>query len=197
MLRPFFTYFGGKYRVAPHYPIPRRDVLIEPFAGSAGYSLRHPERKVILCDASPVICGVWRYLIAATEQEILALPSVVTDVRELSDSVIPEARWLIGFWLNKGSASPRLTPSHWMRSQLRPNSYWGAAIQARIASQLNQIRHWTVLEGDYQLIPNLDACWFVDPPYCSFGHLYPYGGLNFDFSTLSLWCQSRRGQVIV
>jgi site-specific DNA-adenine methylase len=49
-LRPFFTYTGGKYRLAPRYPEPRHNLIIEPFAGSAGYSLRHPEREVLLID---------------------------------------------------------------------------------------------------------------------------------------------------
>jgi hypothetical protein len=40
-VRPFFSFFGSKWRVAPHYPAPERDLIIEPFAGSAGYSLRH------------------------------------------------------------------------------------------------------------------------------------------------------------
>lgn len=44
-LKPFFTYFGGKYRIAPRYPKPQYNTIIEPFAGSAGYSLRYPERE--------------------------------------------------------------------------------------------------------------------------------------------------------
>ena len=35
-LKPFFTYYGGKYRAAPKYPEPVHGSIVEPFAGSAG-----------------------------------------------------------------------------------------------------------------------------------------------------------------
>ena len=66
MMRPFFTYYGGKYRAAPLYPSPTHANLVEPFAGSAGYALRYYDRQVLLVDADPVIAGLWRYLISAT-----------------------------------------------------------------------------------------------------------------------------------
>ncbi len=34
-MMPFFTYFGGKWRGAKHYPEPKHSHIIEPFAGSA------------------------------------------------------------------------------------------------------------------------------------------------------------------
>ena len=52
-LKIFFSYFGGKWRAAPHYPAPTEPHIIEPFAGAAGYAMRYPERKVTLIDADP------------------------------------------------------------------------------------------------------------------------------------------------
>lgn len=37
----FFSYFGGKYMRSTHYPSPNYDIVIEPFAGAAGYSTRY------------------------------------------------------------------------------------------------------------------------------------------------------------
>jgi len=34
MLKPFWQYYGGKWRAAPHYPKPRHDTIVEPFAGA-------------------------------------------------------------------------------------------------------------------------------------------------------------------
>jgi hypothetical protein len=34
-LRPFWRYYGGKWRAAPRYPRPTHDTIIEPFAGAA------------------------------------------------------------------------------------------------------------------------------------------------------------------
>jgi len=45
MLRPFWRYYGGKWRAAPRYPAPRHDLIIEPFAGAAGYAMRYPDQK--------------------------------------------------------------------------------------------------------------------------------------------------------
>lgn len=52
-LRPFFNYYGGKWRAALHYPGPRYDHIIEPFAGSAGYALRYYQRRITLVDSDP------------------------------------------------------------------------------------------------------------------------------------------------
>src|SRR5689334_4647899 len=63
-LRPFFGYYGGKWRDAVrHYPQPEYETIVEPFAGSAGFSLRYFDRKVVLCELDPVLAAVWRYLI--------------------------------------------------------------------------------------------------------------------------------------
>jgi hypothetical protein len=195
-LELFFTYFGGKWRIAKHYPQPQHKTLIEPFAGSAGYSLHYPQKNVLLFDRDPVICSVWDYLIRVKESEILALPLAITDVREMS--LCQEAKWLIGFWLNKGMTSPCNIPSKWMRDHAtdgsRLNTYWGAGVRQRIASQLSQIRHWKVENKSYDQIENKKASWFVDPPYQVSGVRYRYNKVDFDH--LAHWCQSREGQVM-
>ena len=192
-LELFFTYFGGKWRIAKHYPYPKYKTIIEPFAGSAGYSLHYPQKNVLLFDLDPVICSVWDYLINVKESEILSLPLEITDVREIQ--LCQEAKWLIGFWLNKGSVSPRNIPGKWMRSNCRPNSYWGEVIRSRIASQLDYIRHWKIKNISYDKIDNQYASWFVDPPYHKSGFMYRFNKINYD--NLSEWCKLRHGQVTV
>lgn len=193
-LRPFFYYFGGKRRCAPLYPAPRYGKIIEPFAGAAGYSTLYADRDVTLRDASPVVCGVWDYLIHATEQEILSLPVPVAHVDELA--VCQEARWLIGFWLNTGTAHPSKQPSKWMRDGWRPHSCWGQTVRAMLASQVGRIRHWGVSCGDYSESPDEEATWFVDPPYKVVGERH-YPSKVDDYAALAVWCRSRLGQVIV
>lgn len=195
-LRPFFSFYGGKYRCAPHYPKPQYDLIVEPFAGSAGYSVRYPERKVILYEIDPKVAGVWDYLIHASESEIRSLPLTFGHISELSSSIPTEAKHLIGFWLNKGNQAPCLQPSAWMRSGIRPNSFWGEAIRERVASQVHAIRHWEIRHRSYETADNLEATWFIDPPYSSpAGRHYKYDRIDFDF--LSTWSRERRGQVIV
>lgn len=43
--RSVLNYFGSKVSVAHKYPPPKHDIIIEPFAGGAGYSLCYDEGK--------------------------------------------------------------------------------------------------------------------------------------------------------
>lgn len=193
-LMPFFCYFGGKWRAAPHYPAPRHSTIIEPFAGAAGYATRYADRQVILCEADATVAALWRYLIQVRPEEIRALPDIREHISEAAHCP-SEAQSLIGFWLNKGMTAPCKTPSKWMRDGWRPNSQWGPAIRERIATQVDSIRHWVVLD-DYRQAPDCVATWFVDPPY--YGRLGArYRQHAVDFSTLGQWCRTRPGQVIV
>lgn len=198
-LRPFFGYYGGKWRDAPrHYPPPAHGTIVEPFAGSAGYSLRYPSRNVILVERDAVIAAVWRYLIKVREREILQIADVAPhgSVDDLRCS--EEAKWLVGFWLNRGVERPRRTPSKWMREGIRPGSFWGPAVRDRIARQLSKIRHWRIVEGNYSLSGFRGAAtWFIDPPYQNAGQHYYHGADALDYDKLGEWCKRRRGQVIV
>lgn len=199
LLRPFFGFYGGKWRDAlKHYPEPEHDTIVEPFAGSAGYSLRYAARRVVLCEIDPVLAEVWRYLIRVKASEILAIPDVRPD-ESLDDlRISQEARWLVGFWLNRGIASPRKTPSKWMRDGIRPGSFWGTRVRQTIASQVNSIRHWRVYNCSYVDCPTSRvATWFIDPPYEGAGKHYRFGSEQIDFGELATWCKSRPGQVIV
>lgn len=196
-LWPFFTFYGGKWRAAPRYPQPEFDTIIEPFAGAAGYSVRHYSKNVILVEKDTVIASLWRYLIKATKTDILNLPllSMEQNVDDLDISL--EAKTLIGFWLNKATASPCKTPGAWMRQGLRPKSFWGAEIRNRIAEQVEYINHWEVIQGDFKESPDMMATWFIDPPYANAGKLYKCSSKNLDYNDLSTWCSLRRGQVLV
>jgi hypothetical protein len=198
-LRPFFGFYGGKWRDAlKQYPAPLFDLVIEPFAGSAGYSLRYPNRKIVLWEIDPIIAQVWRYLISVQESEILSIPDLRPEESVDDLHISQEAKWLVGFWLNRGISRPRKTPSKWMRNGVRPGSFWGGRVRHTIASQLEYIRHWDVNEGSYSdcHIPK-KATWFIDPPYQETGHHYRFGSDQIDYKSLADWCVSRPGQVIV
>lgn len=197
MLLPFFTFYGGKWRSAPHYPPPVFNTIVEPFAGSAGFSVRYPQCGVTLVDADAAIVETWRYLIRVSPAEILRLPDVFNGQTVDDLSVAPEARLLIGWWLNKGASTPCKTPSAWMRLGTHATSYWGESIRNRIASQVEQIRHWKVVQGTYADAPPSRATWFIDPPYEKAGRHYRCGSNAIDYGALGEWCRSRDGQVIV
>jgi site-specific DNA-adenine methylase len=196
-MKPFFTFYGGKWRAAARYPNPNYDTIIEPFAGSAGYALRYHTKKIILVEKDPVIAALWRWLIKAKPKDIMDLPlinmkQVVTDF-----DICDEARSLIGFWLNKGTTAPSKSPSAWMRQGIRPKSFWGAEIRSRISQQVEGIKHWTCIEGDYSIAPNLKATWFIDPPYLKAGIFYKKSSKHINYTELGAWCKNKKGQVMV
>ena len=195
-LRPFFSFYGAKWRLAPTYPEPRHQKIIEPFAGSACYSLAYPEREIVLNDLDPIICGVWDYLIHATEEEINALPLLFDHIQDIN--IPPEAKSLIGFWLNKGMTSPCNIPSKWMRDNKFPEqcNVWGEPVRRRIAVQLKYIRHWIIRNDSYTNLENESATWFIDPPYAGPpGRCYKFD--KVDYTELAEYCLSRAGQTIV
>lgn len=198
-MRPFFGFYGGKWRDTPkYYPRPEHATIVEPFAGSAGYSVRNADRNVILGEKDAVIFAVWEYLIRVPERDILAIPDLAPGQTVSDLPICQEARWLVGFWLNRGVSRPRIGPSAWMRDGIRPGSFWGERVRHTIASQVARIRHWRVFNCSYENLPfSGEATWFVDPPYQNQGKHYRHGPQDVDFAMLGDWCRAREGQVIV
>jgi hypothetical protein len=196
-VRPFFPYYGSMWNRARHFPAPQHDVVNEPFAGGAGYSLFYDCRRVNLFDVDPVVCGVWDYLLGADPPEIMALP----EMPEVGDSVdnyaLPqEAKWLIGFWLNRGSATPKKSRTAYSARTDRAQLNWSRKAKERIVSQLPMIEEgWTITEGDYTRAPNEDATWLIDPPYADKGKHYRFP--LTDFGRLAAWVRTRPGLVMV
>jgi site-specific DNA-adenine methylase len=190
MLRPFFSFYGSKWRLAPKYPEPKYETIIEPFAGSAGYALHYPERQVILVERDPKIAAVWRYLVSAQPADILSLPRLKRgESIDDYDNLLSEERWLMGLWINQAGAYPRRTVTKFGERCQR---------HERVAGQLRHIRHWVIVEGSYRQAPNVSATWFVDPPYRVAGHWqYRFGPKTIDYDHLADWCRTRQGQTMV
>lgn len=194
---PFFFYFGGKWRAARFYPVPMYKTIIEPFAGAAGYSTYYCSRKVLLYDLSPVIYGIWDYLIHVKETEFRALPVGITSIEGLD--IPQEAKWLIGFWFTFGiETPPTKIKKGWYFKVLSygwRGNYWSETTRGVIASSLKHIRHWKVFNTSYETAPDIKATWYIDPPYQIAGKSYKYK--ITDYKPLADWCLSRKGQVMV
>jgi len=197
-LKPFFSYYGSKHRIARLYPEPQTGRIIDCCCGSAAYPLLHFRRKVLLTDANPRVAGVWDFLIRASVAEIRTLPVLANGEGVDALNVPQEAKWLIGFNLARGRAHPAKTPSAWRTDQWKSSHFWGEAIRERIARQVPFIRHWKVRCANYWEAPDVEADWFFDPPYQGrAGRQYRrFGSDNFDYEAAGRWAQERRGQVI-
>jgi hypothetical protein len=192
---PLFSFFGSKWRCSRFYPEPKHDQIVEPFAGSAGYSLFYADRKVTLVEKDPLIAALWRWLIAVPASEIRSLPDLGDDQSVDDLPISQEARWLIGFWVNQGSSHPCKRFTVWELSRKRRS--WGPSLRDRIARSCDSIRHWRLIEGSYENAPDVVATWFVDPPYQIDGKNYRCSSKGIDFATLGNWCRSLKGSVCV
>lgn len=187
-----WSYYGSKSKVIDYYPPPKYGRIIEPFAGTARYSLRFFDRDILLVDKYEKIVRIWKWLQQASEKDIMSLPVLPIGTKiNRNDFDCIEQAWLMGFIVQQGVNAPRLTVSKFateasMRSQKK-----------NISSQLFKIRHWKIELGSYEDIPNQEATWFIDPPYQFGGEYYVKGNQGLNFLGLGNWCKSRSGQIIV
>jgi len=184
------SYYGSKSKLVDLYPEPIHDKIIEPFAGSARYSLKYWDRDILLIDKYEPIIKMWHWLQQATEKDLDNLP-VLKQGESLSDFKLSEGeRLFLSFIVSNGVSSPRNT----VTKRAAPDIKYKIQTTKDI---LNKIKHWDIRLGDYSDIDNCEATWFIDPPYFNGGEHYPKGSKYIDYKELANWCKSRQGQVIV
>lgn len=189
-----FSYYGSKSKIVHLYPKPKHGLIIEPFAGSARYALRYFDREVILIDKYQAVIDVWHYLQSASEKDILNLPRFKQGENLNDFNLSREEKLFCGFLVGKGRATPGNVATKFTTS-LQPT--WIPYQLKRTARELFKIRHWQIKQGDYTDAPNVEATWFIDPPYSSGGECYFMSSRNIDFPDLAKWSLSRNGQKIV
>ncbi len=184
-------YFGSKSNLAGKYPLPKHKKIIEPFAGSARYSLKYFDRDILLIDKYPIIIEIWHYLQNASENDILKLPKIQKG-QKVSDFTLADIEVkFMGFLVQASQGQPR-------NSTGTLNGIDVERDLKRIAKNLFKIKHWQIKQGSYEELENEEATWFIDPPYQYGGeHQYKFGNKQIDFNHLAEWCKSRMGQSIV
>jgi hypothetical protein len=178
-ISPLFKWFGSKWQSAKHYPAPRHDIIVEPFAGGAGYSLNYCDRQVVLWEEDPNLLKLWKWLIdSATDSDIMSIPVGLapgTDIRELGLSHGQEL--LLKHWQRTNNVGDCWTISPWGSSP----GQWTINTRARVADQVYAIKHWELWQPT-DLI-DVPATWFIDPPYI-YNYRYRSGLPQMDYAAL-------------
>jgi hypothetical protein len=193
-----FYYYGAKSRYAGRYRPPEHRIVVEPFAGAAGYSVYHLVKKnidgAILIEKDPRVVELWRRLLRMSPSEVLDLQppapgEYTTDFLWMTLAASNALARIPGYGFSVRAAATAQT------------------MLARIAKMLPHVQGKViVIEGDYSVAPDIKATWFIDPPYQSTG-LHPLSRGNgyakgcdtasMDYDALAPWCRSRRGNTIV
>lgn len=197
-----FYYYGGKHRLAGSYPPPEHDTIIEPFAGSAAYAMRYVRlrsiRRVLLIEKDPRVVDTWQRLLRMTVADLRAYP--IPEVGERTEDFLvmttATSNAIAGCtWMSVTERQPDL-----LRKMLRRMEPLLEAAREKV----------TVVLGDYREAPDIEATWFVDPPYTRHdraadgtnrpqgaGYAKGCGTDSIDYAELGVWCRERRGQRIV
>lgn len=186
-----FAYYGAKHGLAPKYPRPRHSVIVEQFAGSAAYSVHHAATidQAILIDADERLVDLWHEIQQMTERDVDLIGKQLDGERFTHSLLI----WMAG----SGYGTSKLD-SHPVTSRMVKD--W-PTVSVRIKRALQHVKRWTITLGSYVDAPDVEATWFVDPPYQQNGTMagagYRCPAADIDFAHLADWCRSRSGQTIV
>ena len=180
-----FPYFGRKARNAGLYPAPRYPNVMEPFAGSLAYSLHFRPQTVEARDLDERLVALWQRGVEMGATGVFPMPP---EVGTKTDDLLVK---LASYSEHASTSGTMTVTSRMIRdwpSLTRNMAEAGRWAAGRVFYQ----------QGDYRDLPNLEATWFIDPPY-QFANRrgYRHGASGIDFDALAEWCQSRRGQVIV
>ena len=175
-----FPYFGKKLRMAGAYPPAEHNLIIEPFAGSMGYTLYCRPKRALGIEADPEVVALWARCL---DQKLpLPKPEVGTKTTDLLVKLC--------------SYSEHALTSRELTVTSRMVRDWDT-IQARILEQAQWVReHVTYTHASYEDAPDVVATWFIDPPY-QHANRRGYAKKLTDYARLADWVRSRRGQVIV
>jgi len=193
-----WSYYGNKNRISKHYPKPMYNTIIEPFSGSAWYSVLHRNKNIILNEKYNIVHDIWNWLIKDCDPKTILNNTDFYKGDNIKDKDLRKEHLdLIGFCINRASVAPCNIVQEWScQSKNKPN--WASTTSyqlKRIGKLLPEIKHWEVKFGDYKNLPNIEATWFIDPPYQVGGEFYKES--QIDYEELAEWCLSRKGQVIV
>jgi site-specific DNA-adenine methylase len=207
------SYYGGKSRIIDRYPPPRYPTIIEPFAGMAAYVMRWAGGNVNdegdyaepLCwvnDLDPKTYAIWEWLTSPRALEIARhfIPHSVVAGQKVSEIAaqageFPEADGFLAFL--QSEANQGTQGAKGVHDQVtRFGEITWPRLHRKVEWVIPHVKDFKVTNLDYRDLPDLEATWFIDPPYNNeAGKRYRTN--KVDYNELATWCKSRKGQVIV
>ena len=197
-----FYYYGSKTLLAKYYPEPKYNFILEPFAGSAAYSIYHLSRnkkiKTFLFENDKRVVETWHKVLSMSEKDIINYPT--PNIGEMTGD----------FLIMTCAVSNAVARCSKLKFTERLARVFEIQKRRLIKALYLKDRIEVVL-SDYSETPNIkESTVFIDPPYqitrnvnkkTVFANGNGYGKNSssdkLDYKQLSDWCRSRLGQTIV
>lgn len=191
---PFMKWFGSKWRLAKKYPPPKHLTIVEPFAGSAGYSCLYHNRQIFLADTHKNVVDLWNLFIYHSEQ-IEPIPVDLPPYSKFESLALSREQELV---LNAWQRTNTVTMTRHTSSWGSKPGQWIESTKNRLMNQCRMIGHWSVRHATwhetFDRFRDLPVTWFIDPPY-QYG--YDYRQPRIDYKLLGEQIRTLKGQVIV
>jgi hypothetical protein len=131
------------------------------------------------------VAAIWKWLIhEASSKDIKDLPDLKVGDKSSDFLQIVHAATKMAFQYKTIKVTPVLA-RNWEISKryMELNVY--------------KVKHWQIIEDDYSKSPDLEATWFIDPPYKKdSGRGYRHSSYLIDYGQLAEWAKDRKGEII-
>lgn len=196
------SYYGGKSKIAHLYPAPQHNLIVEPFAGSAAYAWLHRRdqsgvpRMVWLNDLDPRTFSIWKFLTSEGASDIVEsyVPETVEKGQKVSELIPADYPGLVE--ICRAEANQGTQGAKGVHDQITSMGAKCWKVKRKLKEVIPEVANWKVTNCNYADLANLEATWFVDPPYSNAaGSRYRTSDIAYDH--LGWWCLNRQGQTIV
>lgn len=205
LIKAPISYYGGKSKIAHLYPAPEHDLIVEPFAGSAAYAWLHrrrldngQRRDVWLNDLDPKTYSIWNFLTSADAYDIVRelVPDKVEPGMKVDDFIPAEHPGLTE--ICRAEANQGTQGAKGVHNQITSMGAKCWKVRRKLLEVIPEVSNWRITNVNYLDLANVNATWFIDPPYSnSAGSRYRLGSNLIDYEQLGWWCLGRKGQIIV
>ena len=164
----------------------------------AAYALHYSDHQVYLVERDDRVFAIWAFLLGQdADAYIREIPDRVK-VGDRISAMFPSDQYPEGFIeILRAECNHGTQGATGIHDQItKIGAHGWHRIKQRLHYWLPRIKHWKVIRGSYEAAPDVEATWFIDPPYNN-----PAGARyrchDLDYQRLARWCRSRRGQTIV
>lgn len=153
-------------------------------------------REVWLNDLDPKTYSIWKFLTSDDASDIVEahVPDTVQPGQLVTDIIPAEHPGLIE--ICRAEANQGTQGAKGIHNQITSMGAKCWKVKRKLRAVIPEVKNWKITNVDYKDLMNVEATWFVDPPYQNnAGRRYRTN--QVDYEHLGWWCLNRLGQIVV